>query len=212
MSSDFRQTRMSEKVRTSRGGGGRPRAAKARQAQPVRPRQGRPPRGKVGKPTALRRPTPEQLYKTQLCVHFQRGACRYGAQCTFAHGASELKDFSYNRSGRVHEDADKPASDAAGCETSTEGWNPPVMLGAAITVPEEDWQWTEYIWRRFASQSQLAQSSVPVRTRSPVQDAVPPATAQAAPPATAQGVPPATAQAVPPYAYPCPGTRAGRFW
>lgn len=181
----------------NRGGGdvGRPRAAKAR---PTPTRRGGYNKG--GKPSVLlRRPTPEQLYKTQLCIHFQRGACRYGAQCTFAHGASELKEFSYNRSGRVHEDADKPVSDAAGCETSTENWNPPAMLGAAITVPEEDWKWTEYIWtseiRRFLYQNH--QSS---------------ATAQAVPPATAQGVPPETAQAVPPYAYPCHETRTGRLW
>ena len=198
---------MSKTVRTDRAKERPPplRAARVRQARSPKTQRSTPVRrrgyNKGSKPAVLlRRPTPEQLYKTQLCIHFQRGACRYGAQCTFAHGASELKEFSYNRRpDRACEDEDKPASDATGCDTFTDGWNPPVMLGASITVPEEDWKWTEYIWtseiRRFVYQNH--QSS---------------ATAQAAPPATAQAAPPVTAQAAPPYAYPCHETRTGRLW
>ena len=30
-------------------------------------------------------------YKTVLCEFFERGSCRYGSQCTFAHGAGDLR-------------------------------------------------------------------------------------------------------------------------
>jgi hypothetical protein len=33
----------------------------------------------------------DTLWKTELCVNFERGSCKYGPQCRFAHGAAELR-------------------------------------------------------------------------------------------------------------------------
>lgn len=33
----------------------------------------------------------EQNYKTQLCVNYQNGYCKYGSMCKFAHGEQELR-------------------------------------------------------------------------------------------------------------------------
>ncbi|XP_030634565.1 mRNA decay activator protein ZFP36 [Chanos chanos] len=40
-------------------------------------------------------PTPSSRYKTELCrTYTERGTCKYGAKCQFAHGQEELRDLN----------------------------------------------------------------------------------------------------------------------
>jgi hypothetical protein len=80
----------------------------------MKPRQEAPPPQQQAKPGA-KIDISKQLHKTKMCMHFLKGKCRYGPECSYAHSEIEIKHRPNLRKTRLCKNYEMAQCDNPNC-------------------------------------------------------------------------------------------------
>merc|ERR1719326_2655476 len=77
-----------------------------------------PPRGEGGRGVDDAEPKhclKRQLKKTKMCLHFEKGECKFGSRCSFAHSEDEIQDVPDLTKTRICEAFENGKCDNENC-------------------------------------------------------------------------------------------------